>query len=169
MVRSHELSLLLEDLRGNITAPSCQHILVVGLRGSGKTTLLARTAAELRNHGELAEALLPVRFMEESQEIFTLTDFWLETIYKLRRERDEAVVVETLIRFMVACYRVDDLWKLSGPLTAEAAESGTLRRGIGRAFRHRPHVVAEPSAGSTYDDILQHEKWRAIQQVSDQS
>ena len=427
VVRSHELGLLLEDLRGNIASPSCQHILVVGPRGSGKTMLLARIAAELRSGGDFSDALLPVRFMEESQEIFSVTDFWLETLfhlanevdehdtvlarglrqtraalaprwreqlteaqaraavldaadrlgkrivvilenlqslcrdahddfgwqlrevlqtepqiillasstsrfralddvnepffkmfrilglepldteessrlwqivsgkpatllevrplqiltggnprllvivaefarhrslrrlmselvtlidehteyfrshlealakterrvylavidlwqpssasevaararvdirvastmlgrlvergavirqgrgrkrlysaaeplysmyYKLRRERDEAVVVENLIRFMVACYQVDDLWQLSGPLTAEAAESRTLRRGIGRALRHRPHVVAEPSAGSTYDDILVDEKWRAIQQVSDHS
>ena len=427
VVRSHELGLVLEELRANITAPSCQHILVVGPRGSGKTMLLARVAAELRTHGDFADALLPVRFMEESQEIFTLTDFWLETMfhlasevdqhdtelarelretraalaprwreqiteaqaraavldaadrlgkrlvvilenlqslcrdardefgwqlrqvlqtepqiillasatsrfralddvdepffemfrivglepldteassrlwqivsgkpatllevrplqiltggnprllvivaefarhrslrrlmselvtlidehteyfrshlgalakterrvylavidlwqpssasevaararvdirvastmlgrlvergavirqgrgrkrlyaaaeplysmyYKLRRERDEAVVVENLIRFMVACYRVDDLWKLSGPLTAEAAESGTLRRGIGLALRHRPLFVAELSTGSTYDDIQQELKWRAIRQVSDQS
>ncbi len=427
VVRTHELGLALEELRVNITAPSCQHILVVGPRGSGKTMLLARIAAELRSHGDFAGALLPVRLMEESQEIFTLTDFWLETMfylanevdqhdaaiarelretraalasrwreqiteaharaavldaadrlgkrlvvilenlqslcrdardefgwqlrevlqtepqiillasatsrfralddvgepffemfrivglepldteessrlwqtvsgkpatllevrplqiltggnprllvivaefarhrslrqlmselvtlidehteyfrshlealakterrvylavidlwqpssasevatrarvdirvastmlgrlvergavlrqgqgrkrlyaaaeplysmyYKLRRERDEAVVVESLIRFMVACYRVDDLWKLSGPLTAEAAESRTLRRGIGRALRHRPHVVAEPSAGSTYDDILLDTKWDPIQQVLDQS
>ena len=427
VVRSHELGLVLEELRANVTAPSCQHTLVVGPRGSGKTMLLARIAGELRNHHDFADALLPVRFMEESQDIFTLTDLWLETMfhlanevdrhdtalarelretraalaprwreptteaqaraavleaadrlrkrfvvilenlqllcrdardefgwqlrevlqtepqiillasatsrfraldnvdepffetfrivgleplntedssrlwqivsgkpatllevrplqiltggnprllvivaefarhrslrrlmselvnlidehteyfrshlealakterrvylavidlwqpssasevaararvdirvastmlgrlvergaivrqgrgrkrlyaaaeplysmyYKLRRERDEAAVVENLIRFMVACYGVDDLWKLSDPLTAEAAASRTLRRGIGRALRHRPHIVAEPSAGSTYDEILLAEKWRAIQQVSDHS
>ena len=427
VVRSHELGLVLEELRANTTAPSCQHILVVGPRGSGKTMLLARVAAELRNVHDFADALLPVRFMEESQEIFTITDFWLETMfhlanevdqhaaaiarelretraalaprwreqttetqaraalleaadrlgkrlvvvlenlqlicrdardefgwqlrevlqtepqiillasatsrfralddvdepffemfrivgleplntedssrlwqivsgkpatllevrplqiltggnprllvmvaefarhrslrrlmselvnlidehteyfrshlealakterrvylavidlwqpssasevaararvdirvastmlgrlvergavsrqgrgrkrlyaaaeplysmyYKLRRERDEAAVVENLIRFMVACYGVDDLWKLSGPLSVEAAESEVLRRGIGQALRHRPRIVAEPPAGSTYDDILLDEKWRAIQQVSDHS
>ena len=427
VVRSHELDLVLDELRGNIDSASCQHILVVSPRGRGKTMLLARIAAELRSNGDFAGSLLPVRFMEESPEVFNLTDFWLETMfhlanevdahdaalarelretraalasrwreqiieaqaraavfdaadrlgrrlvliaenlqslcrdahdefgwqlrevlqtepqiillasatslfreldevdepffemfrivglkpldteecsrlwkivsgkpatscevrplqiltggnprllvmaaeytrhrsirrlmselvtlidehteyfrghlevlakterrvyvsvidlwqpssaseiaararvdirvastmlgrlvergavirqgrgrkrlysaaeplysmyYKLRRERDEAAVVENLIRFMVACYGVDELWRLSRPLTAQAAESGTLRRGIGRALRHRPHVVAEPPAGSIYDDILLHEKWRAIQQVSDQS
>ena len=89
VVRSHELGLVLEELRVNITAPSCQHILVVGPRGSGKTMLLARVAAELRSHGEFADALLPVRFMEESQEIFTLTDFWLETMFHLANEMDQ--------------------------------------------------------------------------------
>jgi len=82
-------TLLLDDLRGNIGSPSCQHILVVGPRGCGKTMLLARVAAELRGNGDFAGSLLPVRFMEESQEIFSLTDFWLETMFHLANEVDE--------------------------------------------------------------------------------
>ncbi len=83
VVRNHELGLLLDDLRSNISSPSCQHILVVGPRGRGKTMLLARVAAELRSNGEFAGSLLPVRFMEESQEILSFTDFWLETLFHL--------------------------------------------------------------------------------------
>ena len=89
MVRNHELGLLLDDLRSNISSPSCQHILVVGPRGRGKTMLLARVAAELRSNGESAGSLLPVRFMEESQEILSFTDFWLETLFHLANEVDE--------------------------------------------------------------------------------
>ena len=89
VVRHHELGLLLDDLRGNIGSPSCQHILVVGPRGRGKTMLLARVAAELRSNEDFAGSLLPVRFMEESQEIFSLTDFWLETMFHLANEVDE--------------------------------------------------------------------------------
>ncbi len=89
VVRNHELGLLLDDLRSNISSPSCQHILVVGPRGRGKTMLLARVAAELRSNGEFAGSLLPVRFMEESPEIFGLTDFWLETLFHLANEVDE--------------------------------------------------------------------------------
>ena len=48
--------------------------------------LLARTAAELRSDEQLSEDLLPVRFMEESQEIFNMADFWLETLFYLARE-----------------------------------------------------------------------------------
>ena len=424
VVRNHELDLVLDELRGNIASPSCQHILVVGPRGRGKTMLLARIAAELRSNGDFIGSLLPVRFMEESPEIFSLTDFWLETMfhlanevdehdaalarelrdtraalaprwreqiteaqaraavfdaadrlgkklvlivenlqslcrdardefgwqlrevlqtepqiillasattrfrqldevdepffemfrivglepldtedcsrlwrvvsgkpatplevrplqiltggnprllvmaaefarhrslrrlmselvtlidehteyfrghlevlakterrvyvsvidlwqpssaseiaararvdirvastmlgrlvergavirqgrgrkrlyaaaeplysmyYKLRRERDEAAVVENLIRFMVACYGVGDLWSFSGPLSAEAAESEAIRRGIGRALRHRPPRVAEAHGESAYDDMGLDMKWRTIREVS---
>ncbi len=89
VVRSHELALVLNELRGNIASPSCQHILVVGPRGRGKTMLLARVAAELRSHEDFARSLLPVRFMEESHQIFSLTDFWLETMFHLANEVDE--------------------------------------------------------------------------------
>ena len=85
VVRQHELDIVLEVLRGNIESPSCQHVLIVAPRGRGKTMLLARVAAELHTDAALSECLLPVQFMEESQEIFTLADFWLETLFHLAR------------------------------------------------------------------------------------
>ena len=89
VVRKNELDTVLEVLRGNIDSPSCQHVLVVGPRGRGKTMLLVRAAAELRTDDRLAERLFPVRFMEESQEIFDVADFWLESLYHLAREAAE--------------------------------------------------------------------------------
>ena len=86
VVRNRELGVVLEVVRGNIDSPSCQHILVVAPRGRGKSMLLARVAAELRADAALSETLLPVRFMEESQEVFNLADFWLETLFHLARE-----------------------------------------------------------------------------------
>ena len=86
VVRQHEFASVLEVLRGNIEASSCQHVLVVAPRGRGKTMLLARVAAELHTDAVLSEGLLPVRFMEESQEVFNLADFWLETLFHLARE-----------------------------------------------------------------------------------
>ncbi len=86
VVRKHEFGIVIEVLRGNIESPSCQHILVVAPRGRGKTMLLARAAAEICTDDELARRLLPVRFMEESQEIFNIADFWLETLFHLARE-----------------------------------------------------------------------------------
>ena len=86
VVRNRELDTVLEILQGNIQSPSCQHVLVVAPRGRGKTMLLARAAAELRTKDEFSRFLLPVRFMEESHEIFEVADFWLETLFHLARE-----------------------------------------------------------------------------------
>jgi len=83
VVRKPELQSVLDVLRGNIDSPSCQHMLIVAPRGRGKTMLLARAAAELRTNDEFSKFLLPVRFMEESLEIFNLADFWLETLFHL--------------------------------------------------------------------------------------
>ena len=83
VVRQGELDLVLEVIRGNTDSPSCQHVLIVGPRGRGKTMLLARVGAELRTDNALSERLFPVRFMEESQEIATLADFWLEALFHL--------------------------------------------------------------------------------------
>ena len=86
VVRNRELDVVLDVLRRNAKSPSCQHVLLVAPRGRGKTMLLARVAAELRTDGELSEQFLPIRFMEESQEIFNLGDFWLESLFYLARE-----------------------------------------------------------------------------------
>lgn len=86
VVREHELDTVLEILRENVGSPSCQHTLVVGPRGRGKTMLLARVAAELRTDPQLRQTLLPVRFMEESVEVFDIGDFWLEALLYLANE-----------------------------------------------------------------------------------
>ena len=89
VVRERELETVLEILRENIGAPSCQHTLVVGPRGRGKTMLLARVGAELRTDPQLRRTLLPVRFMEESVEVFDIGDFWLEALLYLAKECSE--------------------------------------------------------------------------------
>ena len=85
VVRRDELDAVLEVLRDNTDAASCQHVLVVGPRGQGKTMLLARVAAELRTNSAFT-GLLPVRFMEESHEVSCIGDFWLETLFYLAHE-----------------------------------------------------------------------------------
>ena len=88
VVRNRELETVLEILHGNIEPPSCQHVLIVAPRGGGKTMLLARAAAELRTKEKFSQFLLPVRFMEESHEIFDVADFWLEALFHLARETE---------------------------------------------------------------------------------
>ncbi len=97
VVRKHECDTILQVLRDNIESPSCQHALITAPRGRGKTMLLARIAAEIRTKNELSEHLMPVRFMEENQEISNLADFWLETLFHLAQEsaaQDPALAVQ---------------------------------------------------------------------------
>lgn len=86
VVRKRELGIVLDVLRGNVETPSCQHVLLVAPRGRGKTMLLTRVAAELRVDYTLSKRMLPVRFMEESHEVFDIADFWLETLFYLSKE-----------------------------------------------------------------------------------
>ena len=54
--------------------------------------------------------------------------------YKLRRERDEAAVVQNLIHFMAVFYSRAELAELSGMLSMEAAQSSAIREGLERAL-----------------------------------
>ena len=58
--------------------------------------------------------------------------------YKLRRERDEAAVVESLIMFMTAFYEQSALFEVLDNLRAEAVESAPLHTGIEQALDRRP-------------------------------
>ena len=81
-VRTTEFEMLVEVLR-ECTGPSNPHQIVIGPRGSGKTSLLLRVAAEVRRDPGLAAALFPVVFAEESYEVSTAGEFWLECLSHL--------------------------------------------------------------------------------------
>ena len=85
-VRHTEFKTVLEIIKENLDSPSWQHVLVVAPRGRGKTMLLARLAAECRTNEQYSRRIVPVRFMEECYEIFTLADFWLEALISLAKE-----------------------------------------------------------------------------------
>lgn len=81
-VRTVEFGSIMETLR-ECTADSNAHTIVIGPRGSGKTTLLLRAAAEVRRDSELASRLFPIVFPEESYEVGTCGEFWLECLAHL--------------------------------------------------------------------------------------
>jgi tetratricopeptide (TPR) repeat protein len=84
-VRTHEFKSIVETLRG-CTGNSSQHQIVIGPRGSGKTTLLLRVAAEIGRDAELSQRFLPVPFAEESYEVSTGGEFWLECLSQLAEQ-----------------------------------------------------------------------------------
>ena len=81
-VRTAEFESVMEMLR-ECTGRSNPHQIVIGPRGSGKTSLLLRVAAELRRDAALSSAFFPVVFAEESYEIATAGEFWLECLSRL--------------------------------------------------------------------------------------
>jgi tetratricopeptide (TPR) repeat protein len=58
--------------------------------------------------------------------------------YKLRRERDEAAIVENLIRFMAVFYSEAEQTEMLPMLISEAAESSAIREGLDRAAAGMP-------------------------------
>ena len=81
-VRTTEFELLVEVLRECI-GHSHPHQLVIGPRGSGKTSLLLRVAAEVHRDAALKSRCFPVVFSEESYEVATAGEFWLECLTNL--------------------------------------------------------------------------------------
>ena len=81
-VRTVEFESMMEVLR-ECTEAANTHQIVIGPRGSGKTSLLLRIAAEIRRDDGLFEQFVPVVFAEESYEVSTAGEFWLECLSRL--------------------------------------------------------------------------------------
>lgn len=81
-VRKGEFDSMLEVLR-DCTGRANTHQLVIGPRGSGKTSLLLRVAAEIRRDSDLNGRFFPIVFAEESYEVSTAGEFWLECLTRL--------------------------------------------------------------------------------------
>ena len=86
-VRIGEFESIIETL-GDTGASSNAHTVVIGPRGSGKTHLLLRIAAEVRREEALA-GLFPIVFAEESYEVATTGEFWLECLGLLAEQAPE--------------------------------------------------------------------------------
>ena len=81
-VRTAEFDSMVEMLR-ECTGSSNSHQIVIGPRGSGKTSLLLRVAAEVRRDAALSSGFFPIVFAEESYEVATAGEFWLECLSRL--------------------------------------------------------------------------------------
>ena len=81
-VRTAEYDSLIEALR-ECSGSANTHQIVIGPRGSGKTSLLLRVAAEVIRDADLSARFFPIVFAEESYEISTAGEFWLECVSRL--------------------------------------------------------------------------------------
>lgn len=85
VVRQEDLRTLLQTVQEN-TSGANQHVLVIGPRGSGKTMLVRRVAAEITRDPQLSERWYPLVFSEESYEVTTPGEFWLEAAFHLGQQ-----------------------------------------------------------------------------------
>ena len=86
-VRTGEFESIIDSVR-ECTGNSNTHTIVIGPRGSGKTHLLLRVAAEVRQEALLA-GFFPIVFAEESYEVSTIGEFWLECLGRLAEQAPE--------------------------------------------------------------------------------
>jgi tetratricopeptide (TPR) repeat protein len=89
VARTSELEHILEVLRENTTG-SNQHLLIIGPRGIGKTTLVLRTAAEIRADTALGKCWYPVVYGEETYQVSSAGEFWLEALFHVGQQTDKA-------------------------------------------------------------------------------
>ncbi len=88
VVRHTDLELITRIIRDNVT-DSNQHILIIGPRGSGKTTLALRVAAEIEIIEDLQTNWYPLIFSEESYEVVSAAEFWLEALFHLSEQTED--------------------------------------------------------------------------------
>lgn len=88
VVRHDDLDFVVQIIREN-DAESNQHVVVVGPRGMGKTTFVHRVAAEVARDPELSERCFPLRFAEESYQICSAGELWLEALFLLGEQTGE--------------------------------------------------------------------------------
>ena len=84
-VRLDSFESMMESLR-ECTGNSNTHQIVIGPRGSGKTSLLLRVAAEIRRNEDFSSRFLPIALAEESYEVSTAGEFWLECLSRLAEQ-----------------------------------------------------------------------------------
>ena len=175
-VRTTEFDLLVEVLR-ECTGHSNAHQIVIGARGSGKTSLLLRVAAEARRDTALSTRCFPVTFAEESYEVGTAGEFWLEclanlaaqaprgddapeldrTVEELRAIRDDQILSDRCLGALLdfadregkrLVLLVENLNMLFGDM-ADPDAGWRLRK----VLQTEPRIIVFASATSRFDEI----------------
>ncbi len=88
VVRIAEFKLIMQTVRENVTG-SNQHVMVIGPRGIGKTMLVWRVVDEIRRDAELSGRWYPIVYGEESYQVHSAGEFWLEAIFHLGEQTGE--------------------------------------------------------------------------------
>ncbi|MCX5770485.1 MAG: hypothetical protein NTZ09_09475, partial [Candidatus Hydrogenedentes bacterium] len=149
------------------------HVLVIGPRGMGKTMLVLRAVAEVRRDESLQSKWYPLVFAEESYEVTTPGEFWLEALFHLwhqtkddrwgrtyedlRRESDETRLRER------ALGQVLDFADSVGKRILLVVENLNMMLGdqisqddawvLRHTLQHEPRVMMLASATARFDEV----------------
>ena len=175
-VRTSEFEMLVETLRES-TDNSNPHVIVVGPRGIGKTMLLLRVVVEVRRDRELRSAWFPVIFPEESYEVGTAGEFWLQcvshladqvptdpegldlalTLEELREERDDRRLADRCLGTVLDFARREEKRLLLVVENLNTMFDGIGDPDVGWALRHtlqnEPRIFLMGSATSRFAEI----------------
>ncbi|MEI6652755.1 MAG: tetratricopeptide repeat protein [Chlorobiaceae bacterium] len=164
---------LIKRIIGDHVPGSRQHLLVTGARGSGKTLLVHRIAAEIERHDELYNRFYPLIFSEESYQVSSAAEFWLESLFclgrqtgdeqwkqaylELRSEIDDQLLCERALQHLLdfadsagkeILLIVENLNMLFGDL-ASAEEGATIRQ----TLMNQPQLLLLATATSLFEGI----------------
>ena len=96
-VRTHHFESMIEMLR-DCAGSASPHQIAIGPRGSGKTSLLLRVATEIRRDTDLSSRFFPIVFAEESYEVTSAGEFWLEALSRLSAQAPDPEAADSLRR-----------------------------------------------------------------------
>ena len=179
-VRTHEYASIIETLRES-TGPANQHMLVIGPRGSGKTMLLLRVASEIAQDASLSLRLHAVVFAEESYQVSSCGEFWLECLSRLAEQpqllpdidvgesfRDlRATTDDKILELRCLSALVDVAERLNKRLVLMVENLNMLFADMAQAdagwrLRHtlqtEPRIILLASATSRFDEIVNRDK-----------
>lgn len=88
VIRTHEFSLIIDDLKTKKNNDPLQHELILGRRGSGKSTLLKRLQIEIEEDTDLSKKYIPINLAEEQAGIYRLSDLWFEVLNEINNHLD---------------------------------------------------------------------------------
>ena len=130
-------------------------------RPSTTAEIAARSRQEIRAVSSLLGRLVKrgaVAYEGKGQKrLYSVTQRLYSIYYKLRRQREEAAVVQSLIQWMVACFTGDELAAMDDRLATEAIQAASTRDGWTRTralLAKGERDLALRALQSAYDQLV---------------